>query len=635
MSNLGLTNNPLGNPMFESFFMPDMGMTSGVDLRQHGSFYNRLLANPWRAQRLAGDMGLAQRDERGRGGFYQSGDLNPYFAPNWMNPDDVKQFAQYYDKGNPYFVTDTLDVNPFFSAYHNQKAWTALDNKTPEEAASIRADQEALFKRLSDGQRIAGRNTFHDGVEADRIMRDLLNPRGKDPNDKVWQAQQVLRASPLLAGTDVSQGRLSYEQGMAINQASPIMSQYEEGKALFDRLTTEVADLEAEIAGFKPDPKYGEVYNLRLQQSLRDSLERRKQYLSKVGGDVEKLRGELSPYAQTLSGIQAVDGLSSAKAIQSIVGAAPASNPPPAVQGQPMPTSLATRQQVLDAYKANPQAILNPDEGAINYWMTNGLSNFDQTVQSVRQQDPALAARIDAERSAASGPSANLGVGGGVPGATPRRVGQSVRPQMMGAPAAAQPTATQPQPAQNLGMGAQPASNPYLSQMDESIKSEVNDNLNRNILPGIRSGAVAAGQYGGSRQGVVEANALNDASKATANAMAGVRYNGYQFDKNYGLANDTLNFNIDQANYNRGVTNLGLGFGVMDKMLDYQRQGYDIGTTQQNAPLNYWNQFMNQANATGGRGATNTTNMQGNPWMGAIGGAALGSSIYKNFGFGG
>lgn len=66
----------------------------------------------------------------------------------------------------------------------------------------------------------------------------------------------------------------------------------------------------------------------------------------------------------------------------------------------------ATREQVLFAYRNNPKAELNPSEAAIQYWMTNGLQNFVATVNAARQADPALAARIDAERQAASGQTA-------------------------------------------------------------------------------------------------------------------------------------------------------------------------------------------------------------------------------------
>jgi hypothetical protein len=61
----------------------------------------------------------------------------------------------------------------------------------------------------------------------------------------------------------------------------------------------------------------------------------------------------------------------------------------------------ATREQVLQAYKSNPLATLNPDEGAINYWMKQGLGSFNDAVSQARKENPALAQQIDAARAVA------------------------------------------------------------------------------------------------------------------------------------------------------------------------------------------------------------------------------------------
>ena len=61
---------------------------------------------------------------------------------------------------------------------------------------------------------------------------------------------------------------------------------------------------------------------------------------------------------------------------------------------------MATREEVLAAYAANPKAEATPDEASINYWMINGLSQFNSMVDAVRAANPALAAQIDASRAA-------------------------------------------------------------------------------------------------------------------------------------------------------------------------------------------------------------------------------------------
>lgn len=73
------------------------------------------------------------------------------------------------------------------------------------------------------------------------------------------------------------------------------------------------------------------------------------------------------------------------------------------------------------------------------------------------------------------------------------------------------------------------AENPYLKQslqagVDQSTQAfntqlgNLTDTLQRNIMPGIRGGAIASGQYGGSRQGIAEGLAMSDLSKQATNA---------------------------------------------------------------------------------------------------------------------
>lgn len=97
--------------------------------------------------------------------------------------------------------------------------------------------------------------------------------------------------------------------------------------------------------------------------------------------------------------------------------------------------------------------------------------------------------------------------------------------------------------------------NPYLGEMANTIRQQVTDNLQRNILPGIGSAAVAAGGYGGSRQGVVEANALKDANTGLSGALS----NLYGQDYNNAMSRGLQKYQGDQ-NYNMGLGNLGLGF---------------------------------------------------------------------------
>jgi hypothetical protein len=62
--------------------------------------------------------------------------------------------------------------------------------------------------------------------------------------------------------------------------------------------------------------------------------------------------------------------------------------------------------------------------------------------------------------------------------------------------------------------------NPYLQQQANAITGDITRNLQENILPGMRDAAVASGQYGGSRQGILESKALSNVSRDTAGALS-------------------------------------------------------------------------------------------------------------------
>lgn len=180
-------------------------------------------------------------------------------------------------------------------------------------------------------------------------------------------------------------------------------------------------------------------------------------------------------------------------------------------------------------------------------------------------------------------------------------------------------------PQQNLGMGGQGYTpNPYLDQMAQGITSQMNDNWTRNQLPSIRSGAMAAGGFGGSRQGVVEANGLNDMNRSLGQNLTNLYGSDYNnamgrnlqqqsINNSYdlGLRSSDLGFgqldaNINQQNFNNNLAGANFGMGVYGMMNGMNQQGINSGTQMQNTPLNYQKYFTNSANATGGMGGTQT-----------------------------
>lgn len=206
--------------------------------------------------------------------------------------------------------------------------------------------------------------------------------------------------------------------------------------------------------------------------------------------------------------------------------------------------------------------------------------------------------------------------------------------------------------------------NPYLQQMGDALVQQNTQNLQRNVLPQVGSAAMAAGGYGGSRQGVVESNAISDLNTANANGLASLYGGAYNTNLQYDLGrrsqdqsydlgrrNNDLGYFSAANSYNLGMGNLGLGYAGLDRQIandnmSWGQQGYNnnmglwgqlmnnnqigLGAGQgiNNTPINYWQQFGNQYNSIGqGYGTQTQSGGGGNPIMGALGGAQLGSQV--------
>lgn len=130
--------------------------------------------------------------------------------------------------------------------------------------------------------------------------------------------------------------------------------------------------------------------------------------------------------------------------------------------------------------------------------------------------------------------------------------------------------------------------NPYLNQHLQSAvdltnagfqknQTDLTNNLMRNVLPSIRSNSVLTGQYGGSRQGIAEGNALSDFTNQLTNA-----------NTQLGLAN-SANTTGAQANaFNQGQDR------ALSAMQGLGAQQY--GVAQQNAATKNAAEFMNIGN---------------------------------------
>ena len=182
--------------------------------------------------------------------------------------------------------------------------------------------------------------------------------------------------------------------------------------------------------------------------------------------------------------------------------------------------------------------------------------------------------------------------------------------------------------------------------MGRDIGNQMFDNWSRNTMPSIRSGAMAAGGFGGSRQGVVEANGMSDMNRQYGQALTSMygqdwsnqqsrnlQQQGINNSYDLGLRSSDLGFagldaNINQNNFSNQMAGAKFGLDVYNTMGQQNANGTNAGTQVQNTPLDYQKYFTGSANATGGQGSSSTgsTSSQSNPWLGALGGAQMGSA---------
>lgn len=167
--------------------------------------------------------------------------------------------------------------------------------------------------------------------------------------------------------------------------------------------------------------------------------------------------------------------------------------------------------------------------------------------------------------------------------------------------------------------------------MSGAITNQVNRNLTQNILPQIGSGAVAAGGYGGSRQGIAEGNAIGQTNQDLSNSLANLYGQNYQQDQanditrmgvlgNLGLGNQQQNYNFYTQNRQLDQSGAALGANLFNQ-----------GVNSQFNPIQNAGNIFSQFSGLGG-GVNNTQN---GSTLGAItGGAVLGSQLLGNLGLG-
>jgi hypothetical protein len=188
-------------------------------------------------------------------------------------------------------------------------------------------------------------------------------------------------------------------------------------------------------------------------------------------------------------------------------------------------------------------------------------------------------------------------------------------------------------PSSGWGSYSQAASqtNPYLQSQISGLQQQYNNNLTRNVLPAIQSGANAVGGIGGARQGIAQGLAMGDSQAGFANAAANLLGSDYENSQNRALQayqgdqNNSLGYLNSDRNYSTQMGNLGLGY-------QQANQGYDLGL--RNNSLGYFNgqnsyNLGTQANQNSANQIANNYALgnQGNNWTSSTSKARRTSSV--------
>ena len=173
-----------------------------------------------------------------------------------------------------------------------------------------------------------------------------------------------------------------------------------------------------------------------------------------------------------------------------------------------------------------------------------------------------------------------------------------------------------------------PQNNPFFQSALESSIRPVFDQMVERVLPNIRGGAIASGQYGGSRQKLAEGLATRGAVRAALDTTAQMGNQAYQFGINAAgraaqlapLISATAAMPAETL-YRAGVQDRAYEQALinarMQRFLEEQARPYNN--------LQYFAGLVGQP-----IGGTTTAEIQGpkrNPWLGAIGGGLTGASL--------
>lgn len=177
----------------------------------------------------------------------------------------------------------------------------------------------------------------------------------------------------------------------------------------------------------------------------------------------------------------------------------------------------------------------------------------------------------------------------------------------------------------NLGMSGafDPYLNPvmgptYMDDVAKTVEQRMNRNLSENILPQVRSGAVANG-YGSSRQGIAEGLAMRDTQNQINESIAPLYANAQEQYANRLMNNSNQNIAASQA--------------AMQNRLAPYSTAYNSANTNANYGMNQAKNYASTMQGLGGMGSQQSTPYFSNPYGNALGMAQIGTGIWSGLGW--
>lgn len=174
------------------------------------------------------------------------------------------------------------------------------------------------------------------------------------------------------------------------------------------------------------------------------------------------------------------------------------------------------------------------------------------------------------------------------------------------------------------GDALRPESNPALQGWMDAAVRPIYQNLTDTALPSVRGGAITAGGYGGSRQGIAEGLAIRSANDAAGSTTANIANQGYQAGLDAMTRAGAL-LPVYQSSQTAGAATQSAVGDVQRQMSEALRQAPNEQTY---LDLMMARELASLVGGIPGGGSTTSASAPGtSPLGGALGGASAGMSI--------